>query len=451
MISKASRILLSVVFWSAACLAQAQDLASKLDALLGGYQKNRAFIGSVLIAKDGKVIFEKGYGLASVELDVPNTPDTKFRLGSITKQFTATAILQLEEQGKLSVTDAACKYLAECPESWKTITIHQLLSHTSGIPSYTDGPEFSQPKMMRIPLKPIEILLLTKDKPLEFQPGEKWKYDNSGYIFLGVIIEKVSGEKYAEYLKKHIFGVLDMHDSGYDDSSVILKNRAQGYRSVTDGFRNADYLDMSLPYAAGSLYSTVNDLYRWDRALYTDKVLTKASREKMWTPVKNNYAYGWSIGQAHKHKQVAHGGGINGFATFIARFPDDGAVAIVLSNNERGNAGPIANGLSGILFGEKVDLPWERKEISIDSKILDRYVGSYEAGPITIAITSENGHLMIEQPKGQRKLEALAMSETEFFVKQVDAVWVFTVGPDNKAAELRVTQGSSPIVAKRVN
>jgi D-alanyl-D-alanine carboxypeptidase len=450
MIRMTSRIVLSVVLWLAGSLTQAQDLAAKLDTLLTGYQKNRAFIGSALIAKGGKVIFEKGYGMANVELDVPNGPDTKFRLGSITKQFTATAILQLEEQGKLSVTDTACKYLAECPESWKAVTIHQLLSHTSGIPSYTDGPEFAQPKMMRIPLKPVEILMLTKDKPLEFQPGEKWKYDNSGYIFLGVIIEKVSGEKYADYMKKHIFGVLDMQDSGYDDSSVILKNRAQGYRSITDGFRNADYLDMSLPYAAGSLYSTVHDLYRWDRALYTDKVLKQASREKMWTPVKNNYAYGWGVGEAHKHKQISHGGGINGFATFIARYPDDDAAVIVLSNNERANPGAIAGGLSGILFGEKVDLPWERKEVSIDSKILDRYVGSYQAGPMTIAITSENGHLVIE-PKGQRKLEAFATSETEFFVKQVDATLTFTLGPDNKATELRVVQGGSPMIAKRVN
>src|SRR6266852_4149194 len=311
MIRSTSRLVLLVVVWLTGSLAHAQDLASKLDAVLSGYQKNRAFIGSALIARGGKVIFEKGYGMANVELDVPNGQDTKFRLGSITKQFTATAILQLEEQGKLSVTDTACKYLPECPESWKAITIHQLLSHTSGIPSYTDGPEFAKPKMMRIPLKPFEILMLTKDKPLEFQPGEKWKYDNSGYIFLGVIVEKVSGEKYAEYLKKHIFGVLDMQDSGYDDSNIILKNRAQGYRSVTDGFRNADYLDMSLPYAAGSLYSTVNDLYRWDRALYTDKVLTKASREKMCTPVKNNYAYGWGIAMSQNHKQISHGGGIN--------------------------------------------------------------------------------------------------------------------------------------------
>src|SRR3981081_3720763 len=161
----ASHIILFVVLWSAAGLAQAQDLSAKLESLLSGYQKNRAFIGSALIAKDGKVILEKGYGLANIELFVPNGPDTKFRLGSITKQFTATAILQLEEQGKLSVNDSACKYLPECPENWKAITIHQLLSHTSGIPSYTDGPEFAQPKMMRIPLKPVEILMLTKDKP----------------------------------------------------------------------------------------------------------------------------------------------------------------------------------------------------------------------------------------------------------------------------------------------
>src|SRR5260370_25737939 len=214
--------------------------------------------------------------------------------------------------------------------------------------------------------------------------------------------------------------------------------------------RNADYLDMSLPYAAGSLYSTANDLYRWDRALYTDKVLKQASRVKMWTPVKNNYAYGWGIGQAHQHKQVSHGGGINGFATFIARYPDDDAVVIVLSNNERANSAAIAGGLSGILFSDKVDLPWDRKEISIDAKILDRYVGSYQAAQMTIAITSENGHLMIE-PKGQRKLEAIATSETEFFVKQVDATLAFTLGPDNKATELRVVLGGSPMVAKRVN
>ena len=439
-----SRILLLAALAAYACLAQ--DLSTKLDQLLAGYQKNRAFIGSALVAKGGKPVLEKGYGLANIELDVPNGPDTKFRLGSITKQFTATAILQLEEQGKLAVTDAACKYVAECPETWKAITIHQLLSHTSGIPSYTDGPEFSKPKMMRIPLSPMEVLMLTKDKPLEFPPGEKWKYDNSGYIFLGVIIEKVSGEKYADYLKKHIFGPMDMPDSGHDDSNLILQDSDAGSRSMPSGeFRNADYLDMSLPYAAGSLYSTARDLARWDRALYTDKVLSKASREKMWTPVKNNYAYGWGVQPLKDHKQVSHGGGINGFSTHIARYPDDDAIVIVLSNNERANTSAIASGLADILFGGKMDLPWERKAISIDAKILDRYAGTYDGGQLTIAITNENGHLMIE-PKGQRKQEALPSSETEFFVAAIDMKLTFVAGPDGKATELH----AGGLVAKRV-
>ncbi|HYL78450.1 MAG TPA: serine hydrolase domain-containing protein [Bryobacteraceae bacterium] len=370
------RIFLVAALSAFVTSAQAQDLTSKLDYVLTGYEKNRAFIGSALVAKGGKTILEKGYGMANIELGVPNGPDTKFRLGSITKQFTATAILQLEEQGKLSVNDLACKYVAECPESWKAITIHQLLTHTSGIPSYTNGPEFTKPRMMRIPLSPMEVLTLTKDKPLEFQPGEKFKYDNSGYVFLGVIIEKVSGEKYADYLKKHIFGPLDMQDSGYDDTSAILKNRAAGYRSSDNGeFHNAEYLDMSLPYSAGSLYSTVRDLARWDRALYTGKVLSKASREKMWTPVKNNYGYGWDV-RKDGHKQLSHGGGINGFSTFIARYPDDDAVVIVLSNNQQANTAPIAIALAGVLFGEGADLPWERKQISVAQNILDRYAGA---------------------------------------------------------------------------
>lgn len=342
------RILLAIALCVPVSLAQ--ELAAKLDQAVSGFQKDHSFIGTVLVAKGGKVVLEKGYGMASLELGVPDGPDTKFRLGSITKQFTATAILQLEEQGKLSVKDAACKYIADCPAAWKAITIHQLLSHTSGIPSYTDDPEFMKPVFMRVPLTPIEILMLSRNKPLNFPPGEKWRYDNSGYIFLGVIIEKVSGEKYPAYLRKHIFDPLDMRDSGYDVTADILKNRAAGYRSGPDGFHNSDYIDMSLPYAAGSLYSTVRDLYRWDRALYTDKVLTKASREKMWTPVMNDYGYGWGIKQVRNHKQIAHGGGINGFSTFIARYPSDDAVVIVLSNNERSNAGAIASALEQILF-----------------------------------------------------------------------------------------------------
>lgn len=443
--------------WTASAMLVAQDapLAARLDHTVEAYQHNRHFIGSVLVAKGGHVILEKGYGMANIELDVPNSPVTKFRLGSITKQFTAVSILQLQERGLLSVNDPACKYFDACPEAWKQITIHQLLSHTSGIPSYTDDPEFGKPRFMRVPLTPSEILLHSKDKPLEFAPGTNWKYDNSGYIFLGIIIEKVSGEKYADYLDKHIFGPLGMKDSGYDNANKILKNRATGYQPAkdgvgTDGLENSDYIEMSLPYAAGSLYSTVRDLQLWDRALYTDQLLKKASRDKMFTPVMHDYGYGIMLAPMAKHKQIGHAGGINGFTTYIARFPDDDALVVVLSNNIAGNVGGVTNALAATLFGEKVDLPTERKEITLDSKILDRYTGTYQAGPLTFTFTNEGGHLIL-QAKGQGKAEAFPTSETEFFTKAVDATITFMMGTDGKVEEFRLDQGSAHVTGKRVN
>jgi CubicO group peptidase (beta-lactamase class C family) len=440
---KTARLTGCLLFTAAIVLGQATDLPAKLDKVVEGYAKNRNFIGSVLVAKGGKVILEKGYGMANIELDVPNKPETKFRLGSITKQFTSAAILQLKEQGKLSLEDPACKYFENCPEAWKPITIHHLLTHTSGIPSYTAQKEFATPKFMRQPLTPVEVVMITKDKPLEFQPGEKYTYNNTGYVMLGVIIEKASGEKYADYLKKHIFEPLDMQDSGYDVTRTVMKNRAAGYAQGPGGITNADYLDMSLPHAAGSLYSTVRDLYRWDRALYTDKVVSKASRDLMWTPVKNNYGFGWAVNKVHDRKQVGHGGGINGFSTMIQRFPDDDGVVIVLANTQGTNAGALANALSGTLFGEAITPAWERASITVDSKVLDQYAGTYEVGPMTIVATNENGRLMM-QPRNQPKSEAFAASETVFFLKNVDVEFTFTEGG------LILKQGGATLTGKKV-
>jgi CubicO group peptidase (beta-lactamase class C family) len=430
--------------------AQDAELAGKLDHVMSAYQKNRGFMGSALVAKGGKVVMEKGYGMANVELDVPNTPDTKFRLGSITKQFTATAIMQLQEQGKLSTNDLACKFLPSCPDAWKTITVHHLLTHTSGIPSYTGGEFMRKPGMVRSPLSPVEIVMLSKDKALEFEPGTKWNYDNTGYVFLGAIIEKVSGEKYADYLKKHVFGPLDMQNSGYDDTTTLLKNRAAGYQPGPGGMVNSDYIDMSLPHAAGSLYSTVRDLYRWDRAMYTEKVLSKASWGTMFTPVQRDYGYGLMLAPMANHKQIGHGGGIFGFTTYTARFPDDDAFVVVLSNFTNGNMQNIARDLAGTMFGEKVELPGEKKAIAVDSKILERYAGTYQAAPGTISVTNESGHLMV-QPKGQEKLEAFASTETEFFLKAQDVSFTFVLGEDGKAKEFQLKQGGRTMVAKRVN
>ena len=452
-------LVVAAIFPASRCFAQngevahsepgANDLSARLDQAASAFQANRHFMGTVLVAKGGHILLEKPYGMANLEWNVPNTVDAKFRLGSITKQFTATAILQLAEQHKLSVQDPACNYFDSCPEAWKKITIHQLLSHTSGIRSYTDEKDFDKPPSIRIPKTPAEILLLSKDKPLEFDPGTKWKYDNSGYIFLGIIVEKVSGEKYANYIKKHIFDPLGMSNSGYDDTAVVLSHRASGYQPCGDTFCNSDYIDMSLPFAAGSLYSTVDDLYKWDRALYTDSILSKASRDLMFTAVLHDYGYGWMLGRMANHKQIGHGGGIPGFATYIARFPEDDATVIVLSNNVAANTGAIAGALAGTLFGEKVNLPGEMKRVSIDASILDRYAGTYQVGPLLITFTNEGGHLMAS-PKGQGTLEAVPSSETQFFIEQVGAVLTFTPGPDGKAQEVKLEQGGATISGKRV-
>jgi CubicO group peptidase (beta-lactamase class C family) len=339
------RIALGLVF---VALLHAQDFAAQADALA----KKNDFMGSVLVAKGGNVVLKKGYGMANVELDVPNAPNTKFRLGSITKQFTATAILQLAAQGKLSVDDKVSKFVPDSPAAWKDITIHHLLTHTSGIPNFTGFPEYQ--KDQRETVTPTQLLSRFKDRPLDFTPGSKFKYSNSGYEVLGFIVEKVSGEKYEDYLKKHIFDPLDMQDSGYDHDTAILKHRAAGYERGKDGkLRNADYLDMSIPYSAGSLYSTVDDLYRWDRALYTEKVLDRDSREKMFTPFLDNYAYGWNVKGEGVDKTISHNGGINGFRTAINRYPGRDACIIVLTNAGTQAVAAMSSGLQSALLENK--------------------------------------------------------------------------------------------------
>lgn len=336
-------------------LGQPKDFTTEADKLVSGYVEQNKFSGTVLVAKDGKPLFRKGYGWANREWKVPNGPESKFRLGSITKQFTATAILQLVEAGKLKLDDPISKYYLSSPPVWSKITIHHLLTHTSGIPSYTSIPGFFGKESMT-DRTPAEIVKLTQDMPLEFQPGEKFKYDNSGYILLGYVIEKVSGQKYADYLQEHIFGPLGMRDSGYDSSQEIIPHRAAGYNYTGSRWVNAPYLAMSLPYAAGSLYSTGDDLLTWDQALYAHKPLSPASLDKMFTPNLENYGYGWFITKEFNRKMESHGGGINGFNTVITRYPDDRVTVIVLGNMNTSAIGPIAKGLSALMFGEKVEV-----------------------------------------------------------------------------------------------
>lgn len=438
-----------VLFAAAAALAQtgatpAADILPKADELVNAYMKQNRFSGSVLVAKGGKILVNKGYGFANVELEVPNSPQTKFRLGSITKQFTAAAVLLLEEQGKLGVNDPVSKYYPEAPEAWKDITVHHLLTHTSGLHNYTAVPEYRT--RMREKLTPLTLIARFKDLPLDFAPGSKFSYSNSGYALLGYIVEKASGEKYEDYLKKHLFGPTDMQSSGYDWDTTILKNRASGYERSPDGrIRNAEYLDMSQPYSAGSLYSTTEDLYRWDRALYTDKALSAKSKEKLYTPALDNYAYGWFVDKQFNRRRISHGGGINGFTTQLARYPDDDACIVVLNNYGGPATGAIARDLAAILFGEKYTLPVERKEVTLDPATLDRYTGTFQLGPLKMTVTRK-GNQLFARPGAQPEAPLLAEAENRFFVRGVDAQLIYSAD----SSEVTLIQGEATLKGKRV-
>ena len=267
-ISLKSIIFACLTFLILGSICYGQTKNEQLDKLLDQYVENGEFNGSVLVADQGKVMYKKGFGWANMEWDIKNKPNTKHRLGSISKQFTALLILQLAEAGKLDLHTPISTYLPNYPkDKGDKINTHHLLTHTSGIPNYTSFPGFFA-KESRDPYSPIEFIKKFADKDLEFTPGEKFNYSNSGYFLLGVIIEKLSGKTYEQMLEDKIFTPLGMNDSGYDTHSAILKNRATGYEKAGNNFINSSYLDMSIPYAAGSLYATVEDLYLWDQALY---------------------------------------------------------------------------------------------------------------------------------------------------------------------------------------
>jgi CubicO group peptidase (beta-lactamase class C family) len=433
----------------AGAYGQPASLETRFQEYLAAQRTVNQFSGSVLVVKSGQVVLRTGVGLANREWEMANTADTKFRLGSITKQFTATAVMLLEQDGKLQVEDSIDKHIADAPEAWKKVTIHHLLSHTSGIPSYTSDPTYGREMYKPYPLP--ELIGRFRGKALEFEPGEKWNYSNSGYVLLGAIIERASGMTYAEFLQKRIFGPLGMRNSGYDSWAAILMKRASGYSKGPGGsIVNAAYLDMSQPHAAGSLYSTVDDLLLWHKALLGEKVLPKAVLERMFTAVKNNYGYGWATGTVDGKAMQSHGGGINGFATFIGRIPSDDSLVVVLSNLQSANSQAVALDLMQLADGKTVDLPKIRKEISLSNDVFDAYVGKYEITPTFHLRVFRDGGRFLTQATGQGQIEIFPESETKFFVKVMEAQLEFVKDADGKVTQLILYQGGRKTPGKKV-
>jgi CubicO group peptidase (beta-lactamase class C family) len=360
----------------------AQDKAKKIEELMSLYHSQGQFNGSVLVAEKGNVIYKKGFGLANMEWSIANQPNTIFRIGSITKQFTSMLIMQLVEQGKIKLDGKLSDYLPDYrKDTGDKVTLHHLLTHTSGIPSYTGLPRFFQ-DISRNPYKVDEFVKKYCSGDLEFEPGSKFSYNNSGYFLLGVIIEKIAGKPYEQALKEKILDPLGMKDTGYDHSDTLIKRRAAGYQKSPNGIVNAPYLDMSIPYAAGSLYSTVEDLYVWDQALYTDKLLSAMYKELMLKPFLNRYAYGWAIvrqtlGETKETtSSIAHGGGINGFNTLIVRLVDDRHLIVLLNNTGGTRLDEMAKNISAILYEKPYGMPKKSIADALAKTIMEKEITS---------------------------------------------------------------------------
>jgi CubicO group peptidase (beta-lactamase class C family) len=422
-----------------------------MDQIVQSYAADKKFMGTVLVAHGDEVVFDKAYGYANLEWDVPNTPATKFRLGSITKQFTAASILLLEERGKLNINDPVKKYMPDAPATWDKITILHLLTHTSGVADFTRFPDY--PKIEPFATTPAKLVALFRDQPLDFEPGEKWSYDNSGYVLLTYLIEKITGESYEKFVRENIFVPLGMTDSGYDSNSAIIAHRAAGYTPGRGGVENAGFIHMSIPQGAGALYSTTGDLLKWERGLFGGKVVKAASLEKMTTPFKNNYALGLMIETAGSHKRISHGGGIEGFNTELAYYPDDKLTVVVLANVNGPAVGDIATKLAAVARGETVTMPGERKEITLDSSALSRYVGAYQmpdGGPVMLIAL--DGSQLTSKLGTQTTVPIYPQSETLFFLKVVDAQIEFPKDDGSgKANQLTLHQGGRALTAKRLD
>lgn len=421
----------------------------RMDEVARALSANKDFMGSVLVAHDGKILLDKGYGDADLEWQIPNTPTTKFRLGSLTKQFTAASILLLEERGKLNIDDPVKKYMPDAPAAWDRITIYNVLTHTAGIPNFTSFPDYR--KSEPFAATPAELVARFKDKPLDFAPGEGWNYSNSGYVLLGYLIEKISGEPYAKFVQDNIFTPLGMKDTGIDSNAKIIDHRASGYSRGKDGIVNAGYIDMTIPFSAGAIYSTTEDLLRWEQGLFGGKVISAASLKKMTTPFKQDYAFGLSVVKVNGHAVINHNGGIEGFNTRMDYYPGDGLNVIVLGNLNGRGPDEIANDLGAVALGQTVVLPTERKKVAVDAALVGRYVGSYRLSVGPVMVISREGDHVFAQLGGQPRLEIFPESDTSFFATNVDAQVNFVSDKDAPASELVLHQGGREIHAPRID
>ncbi len=424
-------------------------LESKVDAYVKPYLDIRGFSGAVLLAKNGRVLLRKGYGMANNELSVLNSPSTKFHIASISKTFTAAAIMILEERGLISVNDPLTKFIPDYPDGDK-ITVHHLLTNTSGIANINSLSDYD--KWSLFPHTTEQLIEKFKNKPMNFNPGERgYTESNSNYNLLAYLVEKLSGMSYGEFLETNIFVPLDMRDTGHDGSpEVLLSDRANGYipNGISD-LKNAPYINWSIKTGNGSIYSTVDDLYKWDRALYTEKLLKKVTVSKMMSK-----GYGWFDSKRFNRRAIRMNGRSPGFQSEIQRYVDQDICIIVLGNNYAPTASLIAEDLAAMMLGEKYEVPKLGKPVKLDATLLDSFVGSYRFGtdffvPGGVYNFEKRNDQLFIVAKGVN--DALTpQSATEFFDRTFWATIIFAKNERGEVVKLIWRYGGDDYVANRL-
>ena len=445
---KSVALLLFLVFTIS---ASAQTLEQNIDDIINeSYQNNEPGL-ALLVAKNGKTIYKKAFGKANLELDVNMKPENVFELASITKQFTAVAILMLEEQGKLKVEDDITKYIPDYPTKGKNITIHHLLNHTSGIKSYTS---MRLDSLARNDMSPTQIISYFKDEPMDFDPGERFLYNNSGYILLGHIIEVITKDTYENFIENNIFKPLGMASSRYGNMIELIPNRASGYMTDDNGFRNADYLSLTLPYAAGSLMSTVDDMLKWQNALTSNGLLKKETFAKaingssLNNGEKIDYGYGLSSYNLKGSKGYTHSGGIFGYSTNGIYLENEDVYVIGLTNCSCKSIGAVTNKIAALAIGKPY--PSIKDAIKLSESKLKKWVGAY-AFPdgATRYITFKDGKLYSKRDSNQ-DFEIFPLSETHFIFDDTSISYNFSIDQNGKK-QVKMESGNGVIIGNETD
>jgi CubicO group peptidase (beta-lactamase class C family) len=423
----------------------------RLDMVASSFTKDEAFMGAVLVAKGPDILLDKGYGKAVVEWNIPDSPDAKFRIGSMTKQFTAALVLLEQEEGKLSVDDPIRKYLPDSPAAWDKITIGDLLHHTSGVPNFIFDKRFFEWRM--VARTPVEEMDFFKDKPLNFAPGTQWEYSNSNYMLLGMILETVTGRRYVDLLQERILAPLGMKDSGLDYDDLILPERAEGYQPGSKGIVPVRSQSMSVAWSTGAMYSTTRDLLRWEQGLFGGKVLSASSLKQMTTATKGNYGCGVFVSRKDDMEVVEHGGSIEGFNSYMIYVPARNIAVIALSNVSGDAPDKMAVKLLDVTLGKTVTLAKQRVAVPIAKADLSKFVGDYTiSAQLSLNITASDEGLIVlatGQPPLQFSYEGEINGHPQFFTRAMDAQIEFIPNATDHLSTLVLHLSGSAMPGKR--